>query len=240
YEKADKARAGLRMMAIREIYGVQGWQGVSRLANQCGEPHLVGWELVKEPFERGALAQWLCQWYVNLPNTSLFDSLTSGVLHALPYEEFAAFLQTCLQLLENKTETPETAAGFLTNAPQSMALWVLVEKLPQTVRDYFWSTVKPHHIQSDSEHLTFCIEKLLVAGRPRTAMEALGNRATELSGDLLIRMLKGVASGQEADAPLARSWHIARVFEALSKTDCRNFEMVSLEFTYYRVLEHDK
>ncbi|MFA7434575.1 MAG: hypothetical protein WCZ72_12810 [Gemmobacter sp.] len=240
YEEADKARAALRAMAIREIYEVQGWHGVYSLAKQCGEPRLVGWELVKAPFERGALAQWLCQWYSHLQQASLFDSLTCGVLYAVPHEEFADFIQTCLHLLEEEAKSPETVAGFLVNAPQSMALWEFVETLRPEVHDHFWLAVKPHYIQSDSDHLSFCMEKLLASGRPRTAMEAMGNRAMELSGDLLIRMLRGVASGQEDNATLAQSWHIARVFEALFKMECSQSELVSLEFVYYPILEHDQ
>jgi len=239
YKEADNARAALRTMATREIYETLGWQGIYKLVKRCGKPQLVGWELVKEPFERGDLATWLCQWYVNLQNTSLFDSLTCGVLHAVPQEEFADFLQTCLHLLEKQAESPEKVADFITNAPQSMALWELVEIQLPKVHDHFWLVVRPYYIQSDRDHLSFCMEKLLAASRPRTAMEALGDRATELPSDLLIQMLKGIAAGQEDNAALAESWHIARVFEALSKTDCSQSEMVSLEFAYYPILEHD-
>ncbi|QIB67615.1 hypothetical protein G3T16_09480 [Kineobactrum salinum] len=240
YKEADKARAALRTMAIREIYETLGWQGIYRLAKRCGEPRLVGWELVKEPFERGDLATWLCQGYVNLQNTSLFDSLASGVLHAIPQEEFTDFLQTCLHLLEKQAESPDKVAGFIVNAPQSMALWELVEIQPPAVHAHFWLVVRPSYIQSDRDHLSFCMEKLLAAGRPRTAMEALGDRATELPSDLLIQMLKGIAAGQEDNTALAQSWHFARVFEALSKMNCSQSEMVSLEFAYYPILEHDK
>jgi len=240
YKEADKSRAALRSMSIGEIYETLGWQGIDNLAKRCGEPRLVGWELVKKPFDRGDLATWLCQWYVNLQNTSLFDSLTCGVLHAVPQEEFTDFLKICLHLLEKQAKSPEKVAGFLANAPQSMALWELVEIQPPAVRDHFWLAVRPTYIQSDSDHLSFCMEKLLAAARPRTAMEALGDRATELPSDLLIRMLKGIAAGQEDDIALAQSWHIARVFEALSKTDCAQSEMVSLEVAYYPILEHDK
>lgn len=240
YKEADKARTALRSTAVGEIYETLGWQGIANLAKRCGEPRLVGWELVKKPFERGDLATWLCQWYDNLQNTSLFDSLTCGVLHAIPQEEFTDFLQTCLHLLEKQAKSPEKVAGFLANAPQSMVLWELVEIQLPAVRDHFWLAVRPTYIQSDSDHLSFCMEKLLAAARPRTAMEALGDRATELPSGLLIRMLKGIAAGQEEDTALAQSWHIARVFKALSKTDCSQSEMVSLEFAYYPILKHDK
>lgn len=240
YKEADEARAALRAVAVREIYDTLGWKGIDRLAKQCGDPRLVGLELVKKPFERGDLATWLCQWYVNVQNTSLFDSLTCGVLHAVPQEEFTDFLKTCLRLFEKQAESPEKVAGFLANAPQSMALWGFVEIQPQAVRDHFWLAVRPAYIQSDSDHLSFCIEKLLAAARPRTALEALGNHATELPSDLLTRMLKGIAAGQEDDTALRQSWHIARVFEALSKTDCSQSEMVSLEFAYYPILEHEE
>lgn len=240
FEEAEKVRAALRTMAIREIFAARGWQGINELAKQCEVPGLVGWELVKEPFERDELVRWLCQWYVTLQNDFIFDSLTSGVLHAVPQEEFIDFLQTCLGSLEKQARSPEQVAGFISNAPQSMALWQVIETQPPTLHDHFWFVVRPSSIRSSSSHLSFCIEKLLTAGRPNTAMEAVGGRASELPCELLIRILKGIASGQEKNAALPQPWHIARVFEVLSKKDCSQPEMVGLEFAYYPALKHDK
>ncbi len=240
YKAADKTRAALRASTIQEIYKAQGWSGIDRLAKHCGDPRLVGWELVTEPFERGDMTQWLCQWYMELQGLSLFDSLTCGVLHALPQAEFSDILQTCLQQLEQKSASFEKVAGFMVNAPQGMVLWQLVEDQPQAVRDHFWLTVRPYYIQSDSDHLLFCMEKLLTAGRPRTAMEAMGDRAIELPGELLTRMLKGIAAGQEENAGLPQSWHISGVFKALAEAGCSQSEMASLEFAYYPILEHDE
>src|SRR5690606_78151 len=161
YKEADKVRKSLRTSTIREIYQTLGWPGVDRLANCCGDPRLVGWELVEEPFERGGLAQWLCQWYGNLPESSLFDSLTCGVLHAIPQAEFPEFLKICLQQLEQNSVSFEKMAGFMVNGPQSMILWQLVEEQPQKVIDHFWLNVRPSYIRSGSDHLLLCMEKLL-------------------------------------------------------------------------------
>lgn len=240
FEETDKVRAAWRTRAIRTIYEAQGWQGIDKLARQCEEPRLVGWELVKKPFERDDLVRWLCQWYVTLRDDLIFDSLTSGVLHAVPQEEFIDFLTICLGLLEKQARSSEQIAGFIANAPQSMDLWKLVEIQPSAVNDHFWFVVRPFYIRSSSDQLSFCMEKLLNAGRPRTAMEAIGDRAPDLPGELLIKMLKGIASGQENNAVLPQSWNIARVFKALSEMECSQSELVSLEFAYYQILESDE
>lgn len=240
YKEADKARAALRASAVREIYKVQGWSGIARLAKCCDDPRLVGWELVTEPFERGDMEQWLCQWYMELQGPSLYDSLTQGVLHALPHAEFFDSLKTCLQQLEHKRVPLEKKAGFMVNAPQGMVLWQLVEEQSQAVRDHFWLAVWLSYIQSDRDHLLFCMEKLLAAGRSRTALEAMGDRATELPGALLIRMLKGIAAGQEKNTGLPQTWRISRVFKALANAGGDHSEMASLEFAYYPMLEYDK
>ncbi|MFA5703255.1 MAG: hypothetical protein WC982_07010 [Advenella sp.] len=240
YKEADKVRKSLRTSTIREIYQTLGWPGVDRLAKCCGDPRLVGWELVEEEFERGGLVQWLCQWYGNLSGSSLFDSLTDGVLHAIPQAELSAFLKTCLQQFEKNSVTFEKMAGCMINGPQNMALWELVEEQSQKVIDHFWLNVRPSYIQSGSDHLLFCIEKLLAIGRPRTAMDAMGDRASELPNELLVQMLRGIAAGKEENVGLPNSWHISRVFKALDKAGCSHVEMVSLEFSYYPVLEHDE
>lgn len=240
YKEADEVRKSLRISTIREIYQTLGWPGVDRLAKCCGDPRLVGWELIEEPFARGGLARWLCQWYGNLPESSLFDSLTCGVLHAIPQAEFPGFLKTCLQKLEQNSVSFEKMAGFMVNGPQSMILWQLVEEQSQKVIDHFWLNVRPSHIRSDSDHLLLCVEKLLAVGRPRTAIDAMGDRAPEIPKELLVRMLRGFAAGQEENVGLPNSWHISRVFKALAEAEYSHSEMVSLEFSYYPMLAHDK
>ena len=240
YEEAEKTRAALRSLAVNEVYSTLGWYGIERLAMQCGDPRLVGWALARDSFDNGDLSVWICDWYINLQNAALPDSLTCGLLHAMPQDKFIDFLHKCLEQLEDKAEPGNAIASFVASAPQSMELWVIVENQPTEVRDHFWKIVRPLYYQMDKADLSFCIEKLLAAERPRTALEALGSRAGDVSGDLLAEMLKGIASGQEADVGLAQPWHIARVFEALSEADFSQSDLVGLEFLYYPVLSRDK
>lgn len=241
YKAEDRARAKLRATAIREIYQDQGWGGIDRLAKRCGEPRLVGWELVSDPFDRNDLVSWLCEWYVNSQQPS-FDSLTCGALHAVPQTECIEFLGECLdQLGQRATSSSPTVAGFMTNAPQGMNLWLLVEEQALGIRNHFWSIVRPSYVQSKTDELIFCLERLLTAERPRTAMEAIGDRAAELPSNLLVQTLKSIAAGQEPDAPLPQSWHISRVFKVLSESgELTQPDLASLEFAYYPALSHDK
>ncbi|PHS63691.1 MAG: hypothetical protein COB09_10630 [Thalassobium sp.] len=239
-EVADKARALLRERAIKEIYENLGWTGIERLAKRCGEPRLIGLKLINKPFERDDLIPWLCQWYLNLRNNSVFDSLTQGVLHALPQEEITKFLKTCLHFLEKQTKLPEKIAGVMVNAPQSMDLWKLVERFSPAVGENFWEVTTPRYFQGTSEHLSFCITKLLDSQRPKTALSALGDRAEELSSKTLIRILRQILSGEEGHIDFPKPWHISRLFKALSKSKSHPSELVSLEFAYYPALKNDK
>ena len=241
HEKVRKIRNAFRTFALREIFQTLGWSGIHRLAKRCGDPQLVGWELIKEPFEREDMAEWLCQWYLDASqNASLYDSLTSGVLHALPQTELLDFLNMCLPQLEQKSASYEKMTGFMVNAPQGMNLWQFIENKYQTLLEHFWLNVQLSYFQSNKEHLLFCIEKLLAAGRPRTAINAMGDRSSDLPGESLIQILKGIAFGQEENAELPRSWHISRVFKTLADTRYSPSEMISLEFIYYPMLKRDK
>lgn len=240
YEEADRARAALRDLAMREIYNGHGWQGIEKLAKHCGNPSIVGWGLVKEPFERNDLAQWLCQWFIGSQSHTSFDPLTEGVLHAVPQAELVGFLQACSLLLEQSFEPSETIASFLVNAPQNMVLWLFVETLTPAVREYFWLTAQPSFAQTDSNHLLYCIEKLLSSDRPRTAMQAIMGRADGLPSEVLIRILRGIVSGQEREVLLPDSWCISRVFKALANAGHAPDEMASLEFAYYPTLVHEE
>src|SRR5690606_21679280 len=113
YEEAEKTRAALRSLAVNEVYSTLGWYGIERLAMQCGDPRLVGWALARDSFDNGDLSVWICDWYINLQNAALPDSLTCGLLHAMPQDKFIDFLHKCLEQLEDKAEPGNAIASFV-------------------------------------------------------------------------------------------------------------------------------
>lgn len=238
YKEADLVRAALREEASREIYEAHGWLGIERLAKCSGDPRLIGWELVKDPFRRKDLVEWLCQWYLKC-GESTFDSLTYGVLHAVPRAECMDFFLLCIQKLIQLEATAFAIAKFLANAPQEKSLWELIEELQEDICTSFWSVVRPSYINVNCTDLIFCVTKLLASKRPRTALDALGDGAVNLSFELLVQMLDDLAVGHEPDAPLPQSWHLSRVFKALNLKQEAQASLVRLEFAYYEALQHD-
>lgn len=240
YEETDRARAKLRSIAVQEIFNTVGWQGIDQLVNRCGDSRLVGWELVSDLFDRKELVGWLCKRYLNLAEFS-FDSLVVGVLHAVPKAEYNAVLLTLMSELERNGASSVAIAGLMSNAPQAMLTWSLIEAQEVEVRDHFWKLVQPSHIHSGNDDLIFCIEKLLAAERPRTAFGALGDRGTDVPSGLLVQLLKGLGAGHESDAPFPPAWNISRLFSTLAKAGrLIQSELASLEFSYYEILHREK
>lgn len=240
YKETERITAELRALAVREVFNELGWQGIDRLANRCQEPRLVGWELVKEPFERKELIHWLCQRYLNVQQTS-YDSLTFGVMQAISPKEHIDFFSSCVDKLYQLSAAPTAVAEFMSNASQTMPLWQLIEEQPQDVAEHFWRIVRMPYFHTANDELIFCINKLLAAKRPKAALEAIGDCAAKLSGRLLMQTLRDIATGPEEDGPLPQYWHISRVFKALSDTgEYSQSEMARLEFAYYEALQHDK
>ena len=237
YAETDRARAELRSAAAREIFDALGWQGIDQLVNRCGDPRLVGWELASDPFDRKELVGWLCQRYLNLAEFS-FDSLATGVLHAVPEAEHNdGFLLSIISELERRGAQSAAIAGLMSNAPQDMPVWSLIEAQTQEVRDHFWKLARPYNVRAERDDLAFCIEKLLAAERPRTAFGALGDRGAEVPSSQLMQMLKGIGAGQEPDAPLPQAWDISHLFAALSKGgQLSQSELAGLEFGYHEIL----
>ena len=238
YKEADLARAELRAKASREIYEAHGWQGIERLAKCSSDSRLIGWELVKDPFGRKDLVEWLCQWYLKFEE-AIFNSLTCGVLYAVPKAERIDFLCLCIQQLVQLEAPASRIAEFLSNAPQEKYLWKLVEELQEDIFTYFWSVVRPSYIDINCDDLIFCIEKLLAAKRPRTALDALGDGAANFSCELLVQMLDDLAVGREPNGPFPQSWHLSRVFKALNLKQEAQADLVRLEFAYYEILQYD-
>ena len=240
YEETDRARAALRSIAVQEIINSKGWQGIDQLVDRCGDSWHVGWELVNDSFDRKELVGWLCKRYLNLAEFS-FDSLVAGVLHAVPKAERNAFLLSLMSELERNGASLVAIAGLMSNAPQAMHVWSLIEAQEVEVRDHFWKLVRPSHVHTDNEDLTFCIEKLLAVERPRTALAALGNRGSDVPSGLLVQLLKDLSVGHEPDAPPPRVWNITRLFSTLAKAGhLSQSELAILEFSYYKILHREE
>lgn len=236
YEETDRAMAELRSNAVQVIFNTKGWRGIDQLIDRCDDSRLVGWELVGDSFDRDELVGWLCKRYLNLAEFS-FDSLVVGVLHAVPKAECKAFLLSLMSELERNGASSIAIAGLMSNAPQSMRVWSLIEGQEVEVRDHFWKLVRPSHVHTDNDDLTFCIEKLLAAERPRTALAALGNRGSDVPIGLLAQLLKDLGAGHEPDAPPPRVWDISRLFSTLAKAGhLSQSELARLEFSYYKIL----
>ncbi len=237
HKEANKLKVDLQAEAFKDIFDSYGWQGVSRLAETVGNPWTVG-ELLARRSGNSDLVEWLSNWYLS-QNSTGFDSVTSGVLNCINQNELDNFLGACLSSLSRLSASKTHLAGFLTNAPQSIKLWHLVGALQADVQDLFWRVVTIRYLRSTSEDLAFCIEKLLLANRPRSAIQAMSDRECELSSELLILVLNQLAEVAEESAEPPEPWHIAKLFEALNSRKLHT-ELLILEFTYYEVLHHSR
>lgn len=232
-EETQRFKANLQVDAFNEIFDCYGWPGITKLAEVAGNCWLIG-KLIAESPTRSESVEWLSNWYLSRSNTG-FDTLTSGVLNCIDQRELNCFLTTCISTLSNLSVQARVLAGFLINAPQTIELWQRIGELDEGIRDHFWDTVTIPYLVSSPEVLAFCVEKLLVANRPRAAIQTIHGREAELSSELLIRVLNHLASGGGEAVDFPQSWHIADLFEVLHSRQLHS-ELLTLEFTYYEVL----
>lgn len=236
-EETQRFKANLQVDAFNEIFDCYGWSGITKLAEVAGDCWLIG-KLIAECSARAESAEWISNWYLSRSNTG-FDALTSGALNCIDQNELSCFLTTCISTFSNLSVSATVLGGFLTNAPQTIELWQQLGELDEGIRDHFWDTVTIRYLVSSPEVLAFCVEKLLVASRPRAAIQTIHGREAELSSELLIRVLNQLASEGEEAVDFPQSWHIADLFEVLHLRQLHS-ELLTLEFTYYEVLHHSK
>ncbi|GIB52586.1 hypothetical protein VCSRO46_3430 [Vibrio cholerae] len=236
-EETQRFKANLQVDAFNEIFDCYGWPGITKLAEVAGDCWLIG-KLIAECSARAESAEWISNWYLSRSNTG-FDALTSGALNCIDQRELSFFLTTCISTLSNLSVSAPVLGGFLVNAPQTIELWQRIGDLDEGIRDHFWDKVTIPYLVSSPEVLTFCVEKLLVANRPRAAIQTIHGREAELSSELIIRVLNQLASGSEEAVDFPQSWHIADLFEVLHSRQLHS-ELLTLEFTYYEVLHNSK
>lgn len=236
-EETQRFKANLQVDAFNEIFDCYGWSGITKLAEVADDCWLIG-KLIAECSARAESAEWVSNWYLSRSNTE-FDALTSGVLNCIDQNGLSCFLTTCISTFSNLSVSATVLGGFLTNAPQTIELWQQLGELDEGIRDHFWDTVTIPYLVSSPEVLAFCVEKLLVANRPRAAIQTIHGREAELPSELLIRVLNQLASGGDETADFPQSWHIADLFKVLNSRQLQP-ELLTLEFTYYEVLRDSR
>jgi len=234
YEGTNQLRTRLRAEAIVEIFRDAGWDGIERLATQAGSPWIVGWHIATAEVLAPTLTDWALAYWVH-PDIGN-DELLSGLLHALPGERRMALLEAA-QGADEASLLPR----FLLAAPFDRRTWTFVDTLPVDRRSAYWSAIKPGVVSDDGEDMLFIVDRLVDAGRHRTAFHVLRHRPQRIDSARLVMILDAISSGADAEGGPLDGWQIGESLAALeADSEFPRRQLALRQYHYFDALRHGR
>ena len=160
---------------------------------------------------------------------------------------FLAFVDedTCPALISILAETcgVEQRVRFFKCLPVRNQTWRLLDRQDRCVRDRYWHAVVPDFAKFTESETTEIIDRLLEAGRPRTAFFAVGFDWNKVETSRLRRLLTAVASvrTEPDDHFKVEPCSLSEALDSLGdRPGIKVDEMVGLEFAYIDALDHSE
>lgn len=234
YEANNALRTQLRAQAVTDIFTADGWTGIERLATQAGTPWIVGWHIaIAEPLE-STLTDWALAFWPATDSTH--DNLLGGLLHGLPLERRMSLLEAA-----QSVNRAGLLSCFLLAAPFDRHTWTFVDALSVEMRSAYWAAVNPGVVTSEGEDLHFIVDRLVDAGRHRTAFYVLQHRPQRVGTPRLVAILNAISSGAEPEGGHLDGWWIGEALAALeADSEFPRRDLALLQYRWFDALRHSK
>jgi hypothetical protein len=228
----------LREAALGEVYAAKGFSAVAELAAVARGTMIVGATLAGLSLDETTLIHWIAQEAADLLPTDPLTATFTGLLGWMPAEASAALLRAVVGCARTSGWSPDKLARLLAMAPGGRATWALGEGLGPEVEEAYWRQCRPDlWLRDASEDFRFALQRLVRAGRPRTALQLCHLDVKNIEPALLMDMIEGLLRGEEPDGALLSSWDVGNVVDALEANSAVDRERLTrLEFGLLRLL----
>ena len=173
-----------------------------------------------------------------------FNMCLSGFLFRLDDVQRNKLLAVLIERFNaDRLNSKNRIVRLLKLAPSKRSTWHIVNALPEGMRDRYWTEANPNCNVDDAAEVRELVDRLLAAGRPKTALGAARFRVEKLNSPQIVRLLKDLATtSSEHDSNIRFNSHeFARAFEVLdNRADVSPDDLAHLEFLYLSALEHEQ
>ncbi|MCZ0935066.1 MAG: HigA family addiction module antitoxin [Gemmatimonadetes bacterium] len=225
-----------RAVAITEIWETLGAEGVISFLAEAAACDIVGSLLARVIPDEARVDFFNRCWDAPDEQASGVDACMQGFLQALSDDEGRLLLKA---VIEGGDLT--SIARLLRCAPFRRDTWQLVEAAGQPVEDSYWESVTPPWAQYSESELTYLIDRLVQAKRPRSAFWVAKRDWSLVETSRLRRLLYEIATEQPGPTDQYRvdAYDIAEALKALDERAGVNREdLAMLEFMYLKALDH--
>jgi len=221
-----------RIDALRELLAECRMPGVERLAAACPNQPYVGVVLARMEVRAADLAEWILEKGGNFTSREPLTATIGAFLRAFAAPRTVELIRTVLEKAKGRGWDAQQTARFLVLAREERETWDIAESCGAEVETAYWSTAEPGFwLRGNPADFDFALSRLLLAGRPRTALQACHLDLEKVEPRLLTEMLERMVNGEEADGPLLDSWQIGEIVERLEASGAVDKDrLVRLEF----------
>jgi hypothetical protein len=237
YQKREERVRNARVDALREIWTEKGFDGIRELTSASGASGTIGWHLADGVIDESDFPEFIarCLAVADAALATKIDELLAGFLRKLRREMRLATLRPLAGSLSG-----DPMARLLKASPFEHDTWLLVDEQEPAAREAYWRDVYPGLLHSDSPDLNEAVDRLLEAGRPRAAFQAVHMAFDNVETSRLKRLLEH-AGTRDGEAPGTYRLDSHYISEALSTLNGRSGvardEMARLEFLFIRALD---
>lgn len=234
----SEALAKMRASALEELFEAHGLPGIERLIAECSEPGTVGSSLAGMEWSTVDWANWIARKGEDFTPGLHITWCITGLLRATPSPKSAELLRAVLFVGNQQGWEGAKRARFLVLARPDAETWQFASESGVETEDAYWQFVQPDYWRHD-EDLSFVLQRLLEAKRPRTALQCYQYSNNQIDPKLLLLALQQFVAGEEPDRPIIDSWHLGEMLEQLEKCgEIEKLALVQLEFGLFPALAY--
>lgn len=234
----DKLLAAMRADALAELYTFQNMALIEELIQTCKEPGTVGASLAELRWSEVDWAAWIADKGGDYIQGHHMTWCISTLLCALPSPDSEQLLHSVLAVGAQKGWGAVQQARFLNLAPFQRITWQLVAICGTETEQIYWQTVRPNYPRG-KEDLSFVLQQLLNAKRPRTALIYCQFAKPHPDPKLLFLAMQLLIAGQEPEGQMLEPWRLGKLLDQLEKShEIEKMALIQLEFGLFPALEY--
>lgn len=232
----NNALVEIRANALTELLKAQGMKGIETLIAECAEPGTIGASLAGMEEEAVDWGNWIATQGGDFAPGLHMTLCIGGLLGAMSSTESVKLLREVLAIGDQQGWDGVKCARLLALARPEQEIWRLATEHSSETEAAYWQYVHPYHWLRD-EDLSFVLQRLLEAKRPRSALLCSQHTQTQVDPKILFFALQQFLAGQEPDGRMVDSWHLGEMLETLEQ--CGEIEksaLIQLEFRLFPAL----
>lgn len=177
----------LRKNAIKEIYMSYGVEGVLRLSLGGEASFIIGWLLSKLFKSHADIQKIVAEVFSSLKTSQISNtsSLLRGIFNGLENSLLEVILRELAKEFA-KDDFKRMSLYF----PFNKTSWSIISQQGMEISEWYWQNVDPEWSWGDTDHLTYVVDNLLRAHRPRAAIKFSHLRFENIDPDTVLKMLE--------------------------------------------------